>query len=222
MDEYVAMFGLTESDLACRILGCADGPASFNAEMTARGGSVTSIDPIYRSSADEIRGRIDATYQVVMEQLRANLADYVWTRIGSPEELGALRMASMERFLDDFAQVGNRSRYVDGSLPSLPFGDATFDLALCSHFLFLYSDQLSEDFHVRAIEEMARVAGEVRVYPLLALGNRESEHVDAVCRNCEARGLLTELGPTEYEFQRGANAMLRVWRPATRRPSSSL
>ncbi|MEM6717567.1 MAG: SAM-dependent methyltransferase, partial [Cyanobacteria bacterium P01_C01_bin.147] len=32
--EYVAMFNLTEADLAGRILGCADGPAAFNAVMT--------------------------------------------------------------------------------------------------------------------------------------------------------------------------------------------
>lgn len=31
-DEYVAMFGLTESDRQSRILGCGDGPAAFNAE----------------------------------------------------------------------------------------------------------------------------------------------------------------------------------------------
>lgn len=33
--EYRAMFDLSESDLCGRILGCGDGPASFNAEMTA-------------------------------------------------------------------------------------------------------------------------------------------------------------------------------------------
>ncbi|MAD80187.1 MAG: SAM-dependent methyltransferase, partial [Planctomycetaceae bacterium] len=33
----------------------ADGPASFNAELTARGGSIVSCDPIYEFTADEIR-----------------------------------------------------------------------------------------------------------------------------------------------------------------------
>ena len=35
--EYRAMFALSEADLQRRILGCGDGPASFNAEMTAAG-----------------------------------------------------------------------------------------------------------------------------------------------------------------------------------------
>ena len=29
-DEYVSMFGLTGDDLSLSILGCGDGPASFN------------------------------------------------------------------------------------------------------------------------------------------------------------------------------------------------
>ncbi len=44
LDEYRRMFALTDSDLEKRILGCADGPASFNAELTANGGSVVSCD----------------------------------------------------------------------------------------------------------------------------------------------------------------------------------
>ena len=38
-------------------------------------------------------------------------------------------------------------RYVEAELPTLPFADRSFDLALCSHLLFLYSVQLGEEFH---------------------------------------------------------------------------
>jgi hypothetical protein len=34
-DEYRAMFALSEGDLGGRILGCGDGPASFNAKAIA-------------------------------------------------------------------------------------------------------------------------------------------------------------------------------------------
>jgi hypothetical protein len=37
-DEYRRMFSLGDDDLSRRILGCGDGPASFNQELTARGG----------------------------------------------------------------------------------------------------------------------------------------------------------------------------------------
>ena len=48
-DEYVSMFGLTENDLALRILGCGDGPAAFNSELCKRGGNVVSVDPDRKS-----------------------------------------------------------------------------------------------------------------------------------------------------------------------------
>ena len=43
--EYRRMFRLTEGDLRQRILGCADGPASFNVEASALGVRVVSADP---------------------------------------------------------------------------------------------------------------------------------------------------------------------------------
>ena len=37
LEEYVRMFQLSAADLASNIPDCAAGPASFNAEMHARG-----------------------------------------------------------------------------------------------------------------------------------------------------------------------------------------
>jgi hypothetical protein len=42
--EYQKMFALTEAQLSACILGCGDGPASFNAEATMLGADVTSVD----------------------------------------------------------------------------------------------------------------------------------------------------------------------------------
>lgn len=53
--EYKLMFNLLETDLNTKILGCGDGPASFNSEMTGLGYSVVSIDPIYQFSTEQIR-----------------------------------------------------------------------------------------------------------------------------------------------------------------------
>ncbi len=59
--EYVRMFALTPGDLSGSILDCAAGPASFNAELSAAGHSVTSCDPLYSLTTHEIRSRIDAS-----------------------------------------------------------------------------------------------------------------------------------------------------------------
>jgi hypothetical protein len=45
-DEYRRMFNLTSEDLGGRIVGCGDGPASFNAEATVQGRQVISCDPL--------------------------------------------------------------------------------------------------------------------------------------------------------------------------------
>ena len=209
-DEYVAMFDLTDAELAGRIVGCGDGPASFNAVLTRRGGRIVSVDPLYRFSQDQIRERIRRTCDDILEQTRKNAHEFVWTRIKSVEELGQLRMAAMEEFLSDYPAGVAEKRYVDGELPHLPFPDGTFDLAVCSHLLFLYSEQLSEDFHVESIKELCRVAGEARIFPLLELGAIKSRHVDAVSARLTDEGYDVSIRTVPYEFQRGGNQMMNV------------
>jgi len=210
-DEYVAMFDLSVKDLESRVLGCADGPASFNAQMYEQGHRVISIDPIYQYSVEQIRARIEATFPTIMEQLEANRGDYIWKTIPSPEMLGQLRMTTMRKFMADFEQGKREGRYLSHALPSLPFQDEVFDLALCSHFLFLYSEQLSADFHCQAIQEMLRVAKEARIFPLLTLGRQPSPHLETVYEFLRKSGLNFEVLKVNYEFQRGGNKMLRVW-----------
>src|SRR4029450_2841913 len=139
-DEYRRRFARTDADLRSRILGCGDGPASFNAEGTRRGVSIISVDPIYRLDAAAIRDRVEATSAQILEETRRNAADFVWDSIGSGGELGRIRLTAMQTFLADYAAGTAEGRYVDAALPALPFDDLTFDLALCSHFLFLSSD----------------------------------------------------------------------------------
>jgi len=95
-------------------------------------------------------------------------------------------------------------------LPSLPFLDAQFDLAVCSHFLFLYSKQFDAKFHLAAIRELRRVAKEVRIFPLLAMGSVPSPHLDSVSATLKDEGLDVSIKTVPYEFQRGGNKMMRV------------
>ena len=116
----------------------------------------------------------------------------------------------MRTFLDDYDAGEAAGRYVEASLPSLLFNDGAFDLALCSHFLFLYSAQFDEAFHRASIRELCRVAREVRIFPLLTLAGARSPFVDACI--AEARGVGWQAGieTVDYEFQRGGNEMLRL------------
>lgn len=208
--EYVAMFSLTPADLERRILGCGDGPAAFNGELSRQGGQIISVDPLYQFSPDDIRARIAATFTEVVEKTRQNSAEFVWHPIRSPEELGQVRMAAMEQFLSDYAQGKAAGRYLPAGLPNLPFADRSFDLALCAHFLFLYSPQLDADFHLAAIREMLRVAREVRIFPLLELGTRQSRHLETVVAQLASLGYAPQIQRVAYEFQKGGNEMLKL------------
>src|SRR5689334_12424843 len=160
-DEYRAMFALSATDLDGRILGCGDGPASFNALATQRGMKVVSCDPIYCWGARDIQARIDESYAEIIEQTQRNRHEFVWDTIRSVDELGRVRMTAMQEFLRDYPTGVQEGRYIEAALPSLPFRDGQFDLALCSHLLFLYSSQLGETFHHAAVLELRRVAREV-------------------------------------------------------------
>lgn len=209
LSEYTRMFSLTEHDLASRILGCGDGPASFNAELNEKGGQVTSVDPIYAFRAEQIAARVEATYPVIIGQVTTSPQDYVWTEFADPAALGATRLGAMRRFIEDY-QVAPAGRYITGSLPDLPFPDQSFDLALCSHFLFLYSEHFALDFHIAALREMLRVAREVRVFPLLGLDCLVSPHLEPACVQLRADGFSATVETVNYEFQRGGNQMLRL------------
>jgi hypothetical protein len=211
--EYVSMFALTGKDLRGRILGCGDGPASFNQDLTKKGGKIVSVDPVYVLSREEIRDRIDRSYTTIMEQLEKNQNEYVWTYISSMEDLGRIRTESMERFLGDYPAGLKEGRYKAASLPVLPFDDGEFDLALCSHLLFLYSLQLSFDFHVSSLKELCRVAEEVRIFPLLELGAVPSRHLAPVMEQLICEGYTINIRKVPFEFQKGATQMMTVRRP---------
>lgn len=212
-DEYSRMFALTDSDLEGRILGCADGPASFNAELSAAGGRVTSCDPLYRYSADEIRQRIEDTSAEMIEQTRQNMDEFVWSdELPDVDALARHRLAAMERFLGHYEAGRSEGRYIAAELPALPFGTDSFDLAVCSHFLFLYTEQLSAQFHLESIRSMIRMAEEVRIFPLLELGTVPSRHVESVTAGLRDEGYRVTVEVVHYEFQRGGNQMMRVQR----------
>ena len=175
LDEYQKMFAFSDGDLKRKMVGVGDGPASFNAELFALGKTVVSVDPLYVFSAEEIEEQFYSVVDPVIDQVRATPGDWVWSYHRSPEHLKANRVAALHAFVADYESGKAAGRYVVGELPTLSFESYRFDLALCSHFLFLYSDHLSYEFHRASVLEMLRMASEVRLFPLLTL-RLEGEH----------------------------------------------
>ncbi len=215
-DEYIQMFDLSAADLERRILGVGDGPASFNAEMQAHGQTMISVDPVYQFTGAEIRQRFDAVVDGIINQVKATPQDWVWSYHASADELRASRVRAMDGFLADYDLGKAAGRYVVGELPQLPWPDQAFELVLCSHFLFLYSDHYDFDFHWRSLLEMLRLGQEVRIFPLLTLALQPSPYVEKIVAGLRDRGYSVTCETVPYEFQRGGNQMLRIRQNAAR------
>ena len=217
LSEYVDMFGLDRAHLEGRILDCPGGAASAVAEISAAGGRAVAVDPQYARGADDLRSRILADVDRAVAHLQKREGDYDWDVRGSLVGHEAARRTAAERMLEDL--VAAPARYVAGALPSLPLADDSADLALCSHLLFTYSDRMDLSDHVDAIVEMARVAPEVRIYPLVDhAGNPLPELVRSVIAKLKKVRLTSRIEPVVRPFQLAATTRLVVERTNRQRP----
>ena len=206
LNEYITMFNLTESELNKSIISIGDGPASFNSELKDRS-RVISIDPIYKFSSREIKSRIEEARPHILSQLQINKNKFVWGRVKNIEELEKLRLKAMNNFLKDFEKGKIEKRYIGHEMPNvLNFENNHFDLGLSSHFLILYS-QLGLDFHLASINEMLRLAKEVRIFPIINLNGEKTELLKDLIDHYE-KTIMVRIVKTDYEFQKGGNEML--------------
>lgn len=208
-DEYFLMFHLSDKDKNLKIAGFGDGPASFNYEATKSGYSITSFDPIYQFTKEELEQRILEVRDIVMKQMEENQDNYVWSSIKNLEELEDVRMSAMNMFLSDYEKGLQEKRYVYHELPNrMDFKDDSFDLGLSSHFLLMYT-ALGYDFHIKAMDEMLRICKEIRIFPLVDLDSNPSEMITNVIEHYRAL-YEVEIQETDYEFQKGANKLLII------------
>ncbi|HEX3021824.1 MAG TPA: SAM-dependent methyltransferase [Lachnospiraceae bacterium] len=208
-NEYKSMFSLTEEDLGGRIVGFGDGPASFNYELSMKGGRIISLDPIYQFDTEQIRRQISSTKDIVIQQTRENKENYIWTSIRSLEELECIRMEAMNRFLDDYEKGRYEGRYISHELPArTEYSDDYFDIGLSSHFLFLYKE-LGTEFHKQAISEMIRICKEVRIFPIVDLDGNISDVTKEVIEYFN-KSYTVDTIIVDYQFQKKGNQMLRI------------
>lgn len=219
--EYRRLFALRdEHELrpGSRVLDVAAGPASFAAEAATRGVDATAVDPCYGARREALAILARADHARVAAQMRAKPASF---RPGAEsfadlETAIAARRAASERFLADYEMGFVVGRYVGAALPSLPFADASFDLVLCAHLLFLHAGLFDFDFHLAACRELLRVTrpgGEVRLHPLCGGDGRDYPRLGELLAVLEAEGVATERVPVCGAFFHAADATL-VLRPA--------
>jgi hypothetical protein len=208
-EEYRRLFDLDPPALAgSRVLDCAAGPSAFTAVASAVGADVTAVDPMYERGVEALADTCRDAIERTEDRLVAEDHGFNWEEYGDPETRCRYLRGAAERFLADYAR--RPDRYHDEGLPDLPFDDGAFDLALSANLCFLYSDRLDRSFHEAAVAELARVAEEVRIFPLITLEGERSPYVEPVIDALADAGRDAAVRPVPYEFIPGGNEILVV------------
>ncbi len=212
LNDYKKMFNLEQEQLDMKILDCRGGASAFAAGMYKKGKHVIATDPIYAHSESKLIELVERSQSNIKEGLATKAFEH---QLKTPQIDAFLteHQTFAQEFLNDFKTGKEQGRYVAQSLPQLSFKEEAFDLALVSHFLFTYSE-LDLTFHLEAIDELLRVANEVRIFPLVTRHGELSPMVGEVIANAQLNNFGAELKEVDYHLQAKGNAMLRLWSPS--------
>ncbi|MGE4350070.1 MAG: hypothetical protein AB7D28_09925 [Candidatus Berkiella sp.] len=212
LSEYIKMFGLTEHELNMRILDCRAGASSFTSDMYQKKKHVTACDPLYQLPVDELKKLVNHASEELKTTFKEGTEKFSILPEKAQEYLNLIESGT-KNFFSDFSIGLSEGRYCYDSLPTLSFRDGQFGLALVCHYLFTFSEQLSLSYHVASIEELIRVANEVRIFPLVTTKGQLSPYVGEVVAKLQSLSYGVEIRGVEYELQKQGNAMLRIWAP---------
>ncbi|NOU67286.1 methyltransferase domain-containing protein [Paenibacillus sp. LMG 31461] len=212
--EYEKMFMLQRADLfGKRVLDVAGGASSFTSEARQFGIYAEAVDPLYAKSPSAISDHGMQEIELVAAKM-AKLTDvYDWTFYGNVENHKAGRIQALQRFIEDFSSAEGSIRYHTAALPSLPFESESFDLVMCSHFLFLYEEQFDYAFHVGAVRELLRVCkpgGEVRIYPLMSFRTVEYSRLPDLINEFALAGFTVKKREASLPFLPNSHQFLSI------------
>jgi hypothetical protein len=215
--EYQQMFALDgNKDLTrlkgCKVLDCPSGPSSFVAEANKFGIDAIGCDPLYGDDIGALvrQGRQDI--ELVIKKISSVSHLYNWDFYRSPEGLKQYRESALNAFESDYSQGFVKGHYIKAKLPSLPFGENSFDLALSGNLLFYYSDQFDYSFHLDSILELCRIASDVRIYPVQGPYSHPYPHYDRLVKELGKRGITARTVRVAHHFQHGVDKMLHLTR----------
>ncbi|GMK39632.1 hypothetical protein PCCS19_26860 [Paenibacillus sp. CCS19] len=212
-EEYKRMFDLPDQLEGKRILDIAGGASSFTAECNSKGIPAMAVDPRYAYAPEIVLADARAEIETSTEKLRSLAHRFDWSYYGNIDQHRAGRLESFHRFAADFSASDASERYAAGALPELPYANQSFDLVLCSHFLFLYADQFDSSFHERAVLDMIRVCrpgGQVRIYPLLSLRWEPYPHMDSLLAAICSTGAAPSIEESLLPFIPNSSKMLVI------------
>lgn len=211
VDEYMEMFDLSRDDLQGKILEFGCGPSAVNVNLANGAELCVSCDPLFSLDHPTLRSKVALVFADMVNKVAAEQDKFDFSRDGSLDALVKRRREGVDEFFADYQLGKKQGRYVAISEIKLPFADFSFDFALSSHYLFADLDEQDVNFHVQAIKELARVAKEVRIFPLIDRHGQPSALLGPVLLELQQHNYGAEVRSVSYHLQSEGNAMLRVW-----------
>ena len=212
VSEYQEMFDLSDKMLTQALLEYGCGASAVNAELHAEHDTkIVSVDPLFEASKPELEQEVTQAFDERVAQVQKDPSQFNVESYGGMDAFLAGRRAGMGLFFEDYALGVSEGRYKPLLGTALPFDDFSFDLALSSHYLFAGSNKQSVGFHLDAIRELARVAKEVRIFPLLEREGEPSALLGPVLLGLQQAKFGAEVREVSCALYPQGNAMLRVW-----------
>lgn len=211
LEEYRDMFQLSESDLTMRFLEYSSGPSAVNFELQNIASECISCDPWFHLDVISLRNEINQNFEARLHQFQSQPQVFDLSRYGTLDKLIAYRREGIATFLADYDQGRLEKRYLPVRDNTLPFSHSSFDFALIANCLFSDLEYQTIDYHVQIIQELARVAKDVRIFPLVDAGGIPSPMLGPVLLKLQQANYGVEVREVTYHLQPKGNAMLRVW-----------
>lgn len=210
--EYLDMFDLHESELEGRtILDCPAGACSFTAEGSRRGFDIMAADIAYQFGPDELELKGVKDLEHAKVRLQEAQGEYIWDYYCTVEGHQKHREEALSQSSQHRRQFPEKYMYAE--FPKLPFADQSVDLTLSAHFLFMYADRLSKQFHEESLLELMRITREeIRIFPLVDLSSRRYEALDELIQLAISKGWVAEELKSDYQFQKHADHYLKLTR----------
>jgi SAM-dependent methyltransferase len=210
LDEYKQMFALSDAELRGKMLEYGCGTSAVNAELRDKE-RLISCDPLFNLDKGTLATNVSLIFEDMVEQIEHYQETFDVSRYGSLDALIAGRRQGVNEFFADYEKGRDEKRYIPAMDYTLPFADFEFDFALSSHYLFADLDDQDVTFHLNVIRELARVAKEVRIFPLIDRHDQLSPFLGPVLLGLQQEGYGAEVREVSYHLQPKGNAMLRVW-----------
>lgn len=211
IEENQEMFDMARENLNSTILEYGCGPSALNSQLHKSNPHIVSCDPLFNLDKSELTKEATHTFDEMVEKVRENQEKFDFTHYGGLEGLIKQRRAGMEEFFADYEKGKKEKRYLPLNTTELPFANFHFDYALSSHFLFAALDNKDIEYYLQCIRELARVAKEVRIFPLVDRFNQLSPFIGPVLLGLQQDNYGAEVREVPYHLQPRGNAMLRVW-----------